>query len=334
MKHFTDCLKLSFLIIGSIIGAGFISGREIVSFFYGQNAFFVSAILCGAFSVFISFILIVKDLENNVVYSLVKPLVLISNFVIMSGMLSGLDSLQEQIVSIDHIYPIFSLVAVILSNIILYRGVKGVEKVNSFLVPVMIAFMIAVTLPSVSFSQVGGDGIKPVKLISYCGLNVFMSAPLFNAAGKGKSVIKSFAAAALSAVVLCVLIYFALSAVTAKGNSALSSPVPTLVLAGDIKIIYYPFAICFIFGIFTTLLSSHYPLFSLVENERSKLFYRILLSVSTLGASRFGFYNIVSYAYPFIGLFGAVVTVVIAISTVIFPPKPRRRTLRPQERTE
>ena len=328
-----NVLPLVCLIVGSIIGAGFISGREIVTFFGGQDALISSAACFICFTVVISFLLNVKNLENNAVFGIFQPMILFFDLVIASGMLASFDSVAQSVFGINKDIPTLSLVAVVLSNIILYKGVKGVEKANAILVPLMIAAVMVLVVAGGDFDIVPTGAIKPLDIISYVGLNTFTAALLFADAGKNLKAGENALAAIISSLVLSGLILLISVATCGAGKKVISSDVPLLTLAAGGSVIYYLYLISFSSGIFTTLLSSHYPLFCFVENKRFTFFNRFILSVAALGISRLGFYNIVDKIYPVIGLFGALGVVAISISTIFFPPKKRKSTSNPQGRT-
>ena len=332
MKTVYRSLRSAFIIVGSVIGAGFASGREVVSFFYGQDLLFTCLLLFVCFFFGFSFLLIDGEAEDNVLFKCTKPLLLFANLIIMSGMLSGLDSAQQSLFGLDHSYPVLSSVCLIISNIILYNDVKGIGKVTVVLVPFMIAVILltaavgGLSVPPTSFT------VSPVKIVEYVGLNAFISAILFMRVGRGEKSAVNLLAALIASAVICALIYVIGGVLFTGGNAVIYADIPLLSYAQKYAFLTYPFGICLVCGVFTTLLSSHYPLFLFVENERFTAVNRIILSVIALIVARLGFYNIVSYAYPVLGMIGAFVLTVIFVLQVFFRAGRRPRTSDRRER--
>lgn len=327
MKKDNGVLSLTNLSIGSIIGAGFVSGREIISFFFGQDIILSCIFVMIGFFLSLTFLFCVHKIKDNKLFFVVQPIILIANLIIMSGMLSAIDSLQQTFFSIDKRYPIFSVIALIISNIVLYKGIRGIESVNFFVVPVIVVVLISVCLSKKIELPVMSYRIKPISLFEYVGLNIFMSAILFIDAGEKYKKTTSLIAAFLISLILTVLIAIISLSLYGESDALLSSDIPLLYLAKNTLLLYLPYSVCLIFGIFTTLISSHYPLFCIVENKRYSLFNRVCLSVVALLISRFGFYNIVKDIYPILGFVGAGVLIVISILTVFSREGQPRNTL-------
>ena len=320
MNKLFGAIETCFLIVGSVIGAGFVSGREIISFFYGQDALAVAVSLFICFFTGISFLLCSRTAENNYFARLFKPFIYIGNLVFAGGMLSAIDALGEQVLSIPRSIPILSLTALLLSNIILYKGLGGLKTVNLFLVPFMVAMVVILCFSSGEVHLVKTGELKPKTIAEYFGLNVFMSTVLLTDAGKNNSKPVNILSAFLSSLILCSLVALMLSVFMSSDRSMIEKDIPVLSLTSS-KLLFYPFVACMAFGIFTSLLSSHYPLFCLVENGRFTLFNRLLVSGAIFLTSRLGFYNIVSFIYPAVGLAGAAILFIIAISTIFFPKR-------------
>ncbi len=329
MKKFYDIFCLSSLAIGSIIGAGFVSGREIISFFFGQDIFLSCIFTMVGFFVGLSFLFCLHKIKENKFYFVLQPVILVANLIIMSGMLSAIDSLQETFFSIDKKYPILSIIALVISNIVLSKGIKGIENVNFFLVPVIVLILIFVCLSKSIEMPALTYAIKPVSLIEYVGLNIFMSAILFIDAGekykKSTSIISSF----IVSLILTVLIALISLSFYGENDKILSADIPLLYFARNTYLLFVPYCICLVLGIFTTLISSHYPLFCIIENKQYTILNRIVLSVVAVLISRMGFYNIVKDIYPILGFVGASVLVVISILTVFSPKRRQANTLIP-----
>ena len=334
MKKLYDILCLASLAIGSIIGAGFVSGREIISFFMGQDIVISCIFIMIGFFIGLSFLFCVHKIKDNKLYFVLQPIILVANLIIMSGMLSAIDSLQETFFGLDKRYPLLSIISLIISNIILSKGINGIENVNFFLVPVIIIVLASVCLSKSVEMPVMTYRIKPISLFEYVGLNIFMSAILFIDAGEKYKKSTSLFSAFLVSLILTVLIFLISISLYGESDKIISSDIPLLNFAKSTYLLYLPYSVCLIFGIFTTLISSHYPLFCIVENKQFTIFNRVVLSLIALIISRLGFYNIVKDIYPIIGFVGAIVLIFISILTIFSREGRLSNTLLPQARKE
>lgn len=154
-------LKCIFVIIGSIIGAGFASGKEIYSFFYiyGKNGIIglIFSILLIGYIIYKSLKIIEKYKINNYDEFLKKLITkkeikkinieIIINFIINIFLLftffimcAGLTAYFNQEYGINIIFS--GIIISIISYIILNKNTKGIIFVNSILVPLIIFILL------------------------------------------------------------------------------------------------------------------------------------------------------------------------------------------------
>ena len=162
-----DILKIVFVIIGTLIGAGFASGQEIYSFFftYGLKGIFgiiLSSVLIG---VVINKILYLskkrniknyKELLNNIIKSegpkfniknvvnvIINIFILITFFI----MIAGFGAYLQQEFNINTI--IGSTILAIFCLAIFKTNIKGFVKVNEILIPILI--LVVIFIRSIKF---------------------------------------------------------------------------------------------------------------------------------------------------------------------------------------
>ena len=156
-----NILKVVFVIIGTLIGAGFASGQEIYLFFFsygikGIVGIIVSSILMGVV-IYKTLIIVDKyQLKNykeflNVYMPKEKKLIsvniksiiniVINAFILITFfiMIAGFGAYFEQELGINKI--IGSVILAILSFVVFMTSVKGVVKVSEILVPILIIFI-------------------------------------------------------------------------------------------------------------------------------------------------------------------------------------------------
>ncbi len=306
-------LKVTFVIIGTVIGAGFISGREILTFFQNQSIILASIIICILFSIAFYMLLSVKSLPDRKIIKVFEPLVLFTNLIILSGMISAIDELTFSIFPNLKKFPFFSIITLILSNFIISKGVDGLKKVNMFLVPIIILFLLTVLFTKKTFNIENTINLNAFSLFCYVGVNTFTSSVVFIDLGKKLSKKERIFSAVLSSFILSLLILLIYSSLSKSGDKITNSAIPMLEYLECNKSLYSIYSIISYFGIVTTLISAHYPLFNFAKTFQNNKTAKLILMVIAFAVSRFGFYNIVNYLYPITGCIGIVYLVVISI---------------------
>ena len=148
-----------FMIIGSLIGAGFASGQEMYLFFYrfgicGIFGLVLCSILIGVV-IYKTFIIVferdIKNykefleeiLKNKKLAKIVNYTINIFLIVTFYIMVSGFGAYFEQEYGISHILGAFVLA--LLSYIVLLRDVSGVAKISIIVVPILIVCIIVIS---------------------------------------------------------------------------------------------------------------------------------------------------------------------------------------------
>lgn len=300
MKKTLNCI---FTVTGTVIGAGFISGRELVRFFGAEKfipAAFVAAIL---FALFI-YSLLRLGYEfggfSGVISRMPKVLrrvflvfIYSASFIMTSGMLAGADSL------FPFVSPAVGIISVVLTFFVCRVGIRGVNVINLILVPLILSFIAIIVVKDSMFAY-GGD-VQPLRIysaLSYVGMNIFLSFPVVCDMGKDMKSNKAVSSA-ITACVLFVFMSLILFAVKSEGG-AVNENFPLVYAFG--KYSFFPF-VC-LFATFTSLCSSYYPLYNLSEKAKAKNAARVILLAAAFLLSRMGFFNIVEHIYPIIGCAG------------------------------
>lgn len=153
-----DILKVVFVIIGTLIGAGFASGQEVNTFFF---SFGVKGLIGIILSSFIIGIIIYKTSKiiyknninnykeflncllknekiNNITNSIINIFILVSFYV----MIAGFGAYLQQELNLNSI--IGSSILAILCLILFKTNVNGLVKVNEILIPILIIIVILI----------------------------------------------------------------------------------------------------------------------------------------------------------------------------------------------
>ncbi len=330
MKTFFNSLKISFVIIGTILGAGFISGKEIYEFFYGQNILIVTPILFIFFSSVLYFSLRFDLNERCRLYALSKPIFIIGNFIIGSGMLSAVDCLFILLFPWSGKYQIFSFLTAVFSSVVMLGGKKWLKIVNFVLVPIMIFVIIFFVFIPYSDNRHDGD-VNLYKIASYGGLNLLLAMPITCNLGEGESRKVSAIAALFSSLVISLLIYMIFSCVK---NSDSLSDLPVLQILNKNRVVYVIYVFVLFIGILTTLLGAHFTVFSYFDDSKRGILLKIFLTIFMFAFSKIGFQNIVGKVYPAMGIIDFIIIIIYVFERFFFPKGRPKDTLNPLKSTK
>lgn len=292
--------------MGTCIGAGFVSGAELVRFF-GADAFFLPVFLSSLVFCF----LLVLSLTLGKRYGgyegvtralfgrfslCVRIIILFVSLVPCAGFLAGFDALLPQY------KPLLSVIGLVVVSLFVGKGMKGVGILNAVLVPALLLFIFCYGNLNQAFALFVPDKINGFfGGTLYAGMNTFLALPVLMDAGKDMKCPKLSAALAALFIGLCAL--FVLGAVSKCGEGAVRSDMPFLfVMRGNIL-----FYVAAALAIATSLASVLYPLFSVCERAGGrvkKYAARLTVMLAAFLLSRVGFSSIIGYFYPILGILG------------------------------
>ena len=332
LKKTAHTVKLSFMLVGTIVGAGFLSGAELVRFFPSEGYLsyaIISALLyagcfyllyrCGAkFGGFTGTVNALFGKGSQII----RCVMLISSLVICASMFAGLNAAAEEGFGWESTFPLAALLAAPLLYFLSGKGVKGLFWVNLALVPFILIFVIAHA--GVSYEPgLSGYHLQVFSylfsILIYVAMNCFLSAPLICDAGAegengGGGCIMASALIGFCTAVL-------LSNIAAAGEGAQNAQMPFLYALGEekIKVIFSLVCSC---GILTTLFSSWYPLHTAMQGKRHAKVWRAALLAAAFELSLFGLKPIIQFVYPLVGAAGAIFLAVCAVRSRLLFDEP------------
>ena len=338
-------LKIVFVVIGTIIGAGFASGQEIWIFFnqygnWGAIGMIASCSLSGIiiYQVFriaekmqvASYDELLKKMSTthrifNQAISIIISLFLLISFYIM---VAGMSALFHQ----EFGFPIWacSILMSIFCYLILQKDMKGIMAVNSILIPALILFILYLGIQNLDFtiSSLGTKAIEQsntwqwgMSSILYASYNSIMLIPMLV---ELKPYITSKAKArqvgSICAIILS-LLGISLFSLLLRGNENIYSlELPMIEIVKDFGVIYsYLYIGVVVTAIFTTAISAGYGFlknqvsrkqFSKgnVAKRKRQYYQKVLLAIciSAPFIAHVGFSNLVSKLYPMFGVLGLI----------------------------
>lgn len=253
---------LAFSLFGAVVGAGFMTGAELVRFFPLCAAFAHAAVAAGLFA---ACFLLLFDAGRKCggfegalrccgrAAPVFRALLHFASFITCAAMLAGLDGAVRTGFGLHYALPVAALCALPAMFFVARRGMRGVAALSAALVPVMAAVFAAragdipagftPSSPQDAFTSLTG-------VCLYAAMNCFLAAPLACDAGReGAGRGGCIAAAAL--IGFCIAA--ALGAVARAGTAG--EEMPFLAAGGG-----GPAAVACICAVLTTLFSSFYPL--------------------------------------------------------------------------
>lgn len=299
------------LIFGTIFGAGFSSGNEIVVFFsrFGKLSYlyiFLSSLMI--FLVVYFFLRKGKSLTSRIEQSKVlNVMVLGISVVFAASMYAGIDGLLMYLPNSLHLF--FTFIMFLFCLIVTMRGLGGLEKANIILVPVLsVLFLIVLVFASKSqsmfaaSSKFGFLGILYSPL--YVALNTCMSVFVLAKRGEFLSKKQAFLSSLFSAGLVFFFLVFG-NFVLLKNPESFVSEMPFLYLVGKKLWCFLLEFFVILVGCFTTLISLCFTLknsfIKIVKNDILSIFTSVFLPYIT---GFLGFSEIISFLYPICSVFG------------------------------
>ena len=309
-------LNIIFLILGSIIGAGFVSGKEIYTYFscFGIYSLLFIIPIFFLFYFFIYFLFSFankKQIDFFNIYIFKKKkifslIIFICFTIISSTMFAGLNSVFNfNLFSWQYI--LFNIFIVFICYIILQKGMNGLKKSNLIFVPLILITLILIIFLSPNkstFMQPQKSLIfLPYSSVIYVCLNVFLSYYVIYTSATNISKKQAKLISFACSFILCLIIALTI-VVQVKNPSICFYDIPFLQVAKDISpVFYYWFLTVICFAIISTLFSTLYSLKQFF-NTKHKFVNNILPIVVSFFVSFIGFSNLVEYLYPVIGIIG------------------------------
>lgn len=334
VKQLNNIFKITFVFVGTILGAGFASGKEIVTFFakfsnLGIFGFFLSCFLFFLSCFSILYIIYKFKFENynefmkhlfgeklGKAISYFNAFFLFTIFFVMiAGGGSTLKVFFPQINS-----KVLNVIFCIIIFICLNFGTKGIVKVNELISPILVFGIILCsiylnffkTVPVFKFTEVTYSAIiySSYNIITIISLLFSMRELILNK----KS---CFYSAVLSSVIIFFIGFFMLLPLIKHYNFIYNIDLPIVYLIEKNSLtLEYIYTILLFLAIFTTAIGNGFAFIDFM-NEKTKqnsIFLKFNICILALIFSFIGFSNLVEKIYPLFGYLGVFQLVIILLS--------------------
>ncbi len=328
-------LKVVFVIIGTLIGAGFASGQEIYVFFFsygikGIAGIIISNILMGIV-IYKTLKIINKNeiktykefldaiIPNSQMQSLKKIINIIINLFILITffiMIAGFGAYFEQEFGIDSI--IGSIVLAIGTFIILMTSVKGVVKVNEILVPILITFLIiigTISIKEIHILNLGkyitqtNNSSFILSAILYSSYNSILLIPVLLTLKKYLKNHKQIVSISIITTIIITTIALIIYLLLVKVDVDITKlEMPAVYVVSHInKTIKYIYGFIILGSIFTTTISLGTSFLQNIQKQNRK-YTQAAITICTLAVlfSGIGFSNLINSLYPIFGYLGLI----------------------------
>ncbi len=150
-KSWSAAFQIAAVYVGTVVGAGFATGKEIVEFFSRFGFFgFIGILMSGYLLIFLGSKLMNPHINaksyqefntylfGRIAGRVINVFMLIMLLGVSAVMLSGAGAVFQEQLGISKNIGVF--ITIFLSYIVMVIGTKGLFAVNTFVVPIMISF--------------------------------------------------------------------------------------------------------------------------------------------------------------------------------------------------
>lgn len=326
-------LKSIFVIIGTAIGAGFASGKEVYTFFnlYQENGF-LGIILSNLLIGIVIYVVLKKSnkirantlkdllknaelpkLLTNTLISIINIFLLISFYI----MVAGFSTYFKQELNVPQILT--TVIVLILCYITFLKNIEGIAKINSIIIPILILIILIIgfksnileNLGNLDLSKIEIKGNWILKSIEYASYNSILLIPMLISISK-YTIKKEKITSILTTAILFVLT-LTIYLIMYKFSNIAAIEMPLVYIAGKLgnifKLIY---GLVIIFAIYSTMISSGYSfLKSCTNSEKAYKTLAIIICITAIFMSRFKFSELVNLIYPIFGILGLIQIIIL-----------------------
>ena len=308
-------LFVVFLILGTVIGSGFSTGKEIAVFFsrFGLFSFFFIPV-CFVIFYAVFYLLLTrgkKKLKNSKKSKLISCLMFVCATIFSSSMFAGVENCMTSMHFVFVVVLMFLVFA--LCFFACFKEIKFLSKINLVLIPFLLLVLFCFfvfKLRKSSFSHIAspdfftgllGGGLYT---ILYVVLNISLSSVVIAKAGENLTKKQAKLSAFLSAFVLSAFILM-INILVVCNFELVNSAMPLLAMSEGIASILLRFVI--MVGCLTTLLSMVYISASCCKDfSLSDRFVFVICVLLPFFLGKIGFSFIVSFLYPFASYLGVI----------------------------
>lgn len=328
-----NIFKVSATYIGTVVGAGFASGQEVLQFFsaYGINGllgitlstflfffFGYTILLIGKSLNASAYVEVVRFSNGKYLGTIIDIIITIFLFGALAAMIAGAGAIFEEQFHISSLWG--TILMAVISILTVITGIKGVINAISYVVPVLLISVFFIAIYSLLVNPITTadlqmtntlDGAAPnwfISALNYASYNLVIAVAVLAPMGaKAKSKKTLFWGALLGGLGLGVGIVAIYFSILTNLDIVATVEVPMIIIASKIAVfIQLIFAIVLFAEVYTTAVGNLYGFVSRMNfiSVRYRVFVIIATTVVAFLVSQVGFSSMVKYLYPSVGYGG------------------------------
>ncbi len=344
-----NIMKTACVYTGTVLGAGFASGRELMSFFVDYGCFgFLGLIISGALFAVIGCTVLKIVYENNITgypqfakYLLGKNLgkgmeviVLLFLLVLFATMIAAGGEMADSVFGADGVKG--EVIVGALCFAVFLFDLDGLVEINVILCPVLVIGGIFVGLyiflysPAEVFSYTNAVEISvihnfAVSAVIYVSYNIITAVSVLVSLNRLITSRKTARrAGVLGGLCMCLLGICMALPVFANYSNISMEEMPMLKLVMNYDFIKYLYIVILLAAVFTTAAANGFAVIEWLEERTSlkKIYIKLIIAVWGIAAAQIGFSNFVGSIYPVFGYVGLIEMAVI-LKNAFIPKKNR-----------
>ena len=332
-----NILKVTFVIIGTMIGAGFASGREIEMFFnyYGIKGILgllFSGILTGIIiyktfkilkrhkiSSYEEFLSVINHRKNvNKIMNIIIQMFLFISFYIMVAGFSAYFYQEFQIPIL-----ISSIIMATLCYFTFQKDIRGVVSINTILIPTLIAFIDYLGIKNLGFTYQNLIVQKNIEVLNspsifhnwfissmlYASYNSIILIPILIELSQYMDTNKKIKVTSIACTSILSILGICLFCLLLRGGNYISElELPIIQIVKEFgKAYQWIYGIVIIAAIFTSAVSVGYGfLKNCTKTKKGYCYLNLFLCFSSILIANVGFSKLVSLLYPIFGFLGLI----------------------------
>ena len=307
-------LKCAAVFIGTVIGAGFATGQEVLLYF-GRSSIAVpifSGILLGLFNAYFLAIgakfndRINEHMLQNKAKALYDVCMFICAYITFIAMFSGVETLFVKIFDIKYT----SVAWVVAAGFIAANGLRFMKGLNSVAVPVIL--LLTIVIFAYSDKEKASGAYNFFNGITYAAMNVMLSMGVMIRFGKTATKKTIWASGCATAVVMATMLALITLVVKKRGGE-----MPVYAAADKVGLKYAAGAVILL-SVFTTMVSALETAAEIIapceKKKTAGVVFVTLLSLPFQGL--FSFKDIVDYYYPVVSGMGILIVIVLSVFVI------------------
>ncbi|WP_407271773.1 hypothetical protein [Radiobacillus sp. PE A8.2] len=338
-----NTFKIAATYIGTIVGAGFASGQEVFQFFttFGIGGiwgivlatilfffFGYSILLLGSKLQAQSHVQIVHFTNGKIIGTIIDIIITVFLFGALAAMIAGAGAITEQQFGIP---PLFgTIVMAVITLLTVLTGISGVINAISYVVPVLLASVLFITIYSLIGNPITQEeiqianeleGAAPnwfISAINYASYNLVIAIAILGPLGaQAKSHRSLFWGALLGGLGLGIGVLAINFSILTSIIESSQVEVPMITIAEQISpVIQLIFAVVLFAEVYTTAVGNLFGFGSRLNFIKKKKTVVIISTLLAFAVSQIGFSAMVEYLYPAVGYGGMLLLIGIIYAWV------------------